>query len=72
MMMVLSMMPMTMRAVMPGLREMGRMPSLSITVLRSAIATTTSSVAMKIPNRTYIRTGMGMPKSSSINYLWGI
>ena len=70
MMIVLSMTPTMMSAVMPGRREIGRSPILNITVLRSAIPITTSMAARNIPERTIIRTGIGMPNSFSITHLF--
>ena len=69
MMIVLSMTPMMMSAVMPGRREMGRIPNLNITGLRRAIPITTSIVAMKMPDRMNINVGSGTPNSFSIIHL---
>ena len=71
MMIVLSMMPTMMRAVMPGRREIGRIPILTITVFRSAMPITTNMAARNIPPRTIINTGSGTPNSFSIIYLGG-
>ena len=68
MMIVLSITPMIMSAVMPGRREIGRIPILSITELRSAITTTTNMAVRNIPKRTIISIGIGMPNSFSISH----
>ena len=54
---------------MPGRREIGRIPNLSITGFRRAIPITISSVARKTPERMNINVGRGIPNSFSIVHL---